>query len=197
MQKDMRSLTFLLMIMVVNTAMAQSPDIEITTKSNSTYEQKVAKRVEGLLEEYDLSKWIFTRKVLVEDHVIPHSHPVLTLNTKKQGNDGLLSTFIHEQLHWHFEEHKDAERAAIAELKTMYKDVPVGNGEGARDEYSTYLHLMVCYLEYVGLMELVGKERAEAVITKMNHYKWIYRQVLKDGEVISALIDKHQLNLKG
>ena len=56
---------------------------------------------------------------------------------------------------------------------------------------------MVCYLEYVGLMELVGKERAEAVITKMNHYKWIYRQVLKDGEVISALIDKHQLNLKG
>lgn len=48
-----------------------------------------------------MQRWIRTRDVVVEEKAIPHSHPVLTLNTQYLKNDNaLLATFIHEQFHW-------------------------------------------------------------------------------------------------
>ena len=173
----------------------QSTKVNITTKNNSKYEIGVAERMQKLLDKYDLSKWIFTHKVIVEDHVIPHSHPVLTLNTKKQGDNELLSTFIHEQIHWYVDEHSESEKEAIAEFRKKYKNVPVRNGKGARDEYSTYLHLIVCYLEYRSMVELVGQQEAERIMRAMNHYTWIYETVLRDEDYLRRTIKRFNLDL--
>lgn len=191
----MRLSIFLVALLSSLLMQAQSPSVEISTKNGSKWEKSVAERVQDLLNEYDLSKWIFTNKVIVEDNVIPHSHPILTLNTKNQSNKELLSTFIHEQLHWYVDENTESEKKAIAEFRVMYDDVPVGNREGARDEYSTYLHLIVCYLEYRSMVELVGQPEAERIMLETNHYKWIYRTVLKDETKIKGVLVKHNLNL--
>lgn len=195
----MRSLIFLIALFDTVLVSAQTAsEVEITTKNDSKYEVGVAERMQNLLDEYDLSKWIFTRKVIVEDNVIPHSHPVLTLNTKNQGNNELLSTFIHEQIHWYLSDDANKGRVsnAMDEFKRKYKDVPVGGRKGARDEYSTYLHLIVCYLEYAGIAELISQEVAEKVTSGMNHYTWIYEKVLYDRAYIADVVTRNKLNLK-
>ena len=54
-----------------------------------------------LLDRYELHRWQFTSRVRIEQGAIPHSHPVLTLNTRYPDDDLLaLSTYLHEQLHW-------------------------------------------------------------------------------------------------
>ena len=175
--------------------MAQSPEIRFGTKSGSKYEKGIVERMQALLKKHDLSKWIFTDTVLVEDYVIPHSHPVLTLNTRKMNDDHLLSTFLHEQIHWYCDNHLERTEKAMDEFKTIYPEVPVGRPDGAKSEYSTYLHLIVNYLEYQGMVFLVGKERAIKVMEEMNHYKWIYRQVLEQTTRLEAVVKKHKLDL--
>ncbi len=174
-------------------------DVEISLKANTEKEQQKKIQLERLLKQYNLSKWIFTSSVLIDEQTrIPHSHPVLTLNTNQLDDDlATLSTFIHEQIHW-FEEANPKQRdKAIEELKTLYPDAPGGPPEGARDRYSTYLHLIVCYLEYQGMKELVGNEKAKQVIevSSKRFYKWIYRTVLSDESRIKAVLDKQGIKI--
>jgi hypothetical protein len=51
-------------------------------------------------------------------------------------------------------------KKAIAEVKTIYPKVRVGFPDGARDEESSYLHLLVCYSEYQADKELFGELKA-------------------------------------
>ncbi|MGH9796261.1 MAG: hypothetical protein ACRD5G_15955 [Candidatus Acidiferrales bacterium] len=121
---------------------------------------------------------------------------MLTLNTRYLDNDlWQLSTYVHEQLHWFISDRQQALRKATDDLRKGYPDVPKGPPEGARDERSTYLHLLVCYLEYDGLQQIVGPETARAQIEKLadHHYKWVYRTVLKDGEKIRTILERHKL----
>ena len=39
-------------------------------------------------------------------------------------------------------------------------------GEGARDEFSTYLHLIVCYLEFSAMKELLGEPKAREIMAR-------------------------------
>lgn len=191
----MRYFLSLLLICSSLLTMAQSPKISFTTKGGTDREKAEIPRVQEILDKYDLTKWIFTDKIIIEAFAIPHSHPILTLNTRPKSQDELLSTFLHEQIHWYVDENKAWEQKAIAEFKKLYKDVPFGNREGAKDEYSTYLHLIVCYLEFKSMVLLVGEEKAEKVMRETNHYTWIYERVLKDREALGKTIAKYKLNL--
>jgi len=46
----------------------------------------------------------------------------------------------------------------------MYPDVPIGGQDGASDEESSYLHIIVCYGEYEKMKELVGANRARQIM---------------------------------
>src|SRR5689334_21138216 len=89
--------------------------LEIELKQGSPEEVRTRDQLLRLLGSYDLGRWIFTRKVVIDGspQVIPHSHPVLTLSTRHlKDDDLLLSTFVHEQLHWYLSEnHERAEPA--------------------------------------------------------------------------------------
>jgi hypothetical protein len=138
----------------------------------------------------------FTTRVRIEDRVIPHSHPVLTLSTGNLGRDEhMLSEFIHEQIHWH-EEAKPKEReAAIKELQAAFPDLPLRPPEGARHRYSSYLHVIVCFLEYQALKELTGETTARSVFEHWagHHYKAIYRLVLEREHELLPIIRRNGL----
>lgn len=174
-----------------------SDAVEITQKNGTELEQRAQAQLENLIHKYELAQWTFTRAVVIDEKTHPpHSHPVLTLNARYLDNDlWQLSTYVHEQLHWFFSDRQQALRKATDDLRKNYPDVPKGPPEGARDERSTYLHLFVCYLEYDGLQQLVGPETARAQIEQFadHHYKWVYRTVLKDGEKIRAILERHKL----
>jgi hypothetical protein len=168
--------------------------LEISLKNNSESESRTREELQKLLQEYDLSKWLFTRKILIEDKVIPHSHPVLTLSTRGEG-DALLATFVHEQIHWFLVEHSERTEKAKAELRAMYPKVPVGPPDGARNEGSTYLHLIVNYLEYEAMTELIGEAKARKLLEGKGYYKWIYKTVLADTGRIKDVVERNKLKI--
>lgn len=100
----------------VNKSSANVIGIEITSKNNIESEKQTVDQLRRLLSTYDVSKWIFTKKIIIENGAIPHSHPVLTLNTKYLKDDELcLSAFVHEQLHWFVEQNPEKAQAAFKE----------------------------------------------------------------------------------
>jgi hypothetical protein len=164
--------------------------VTITAAHGSPGELAKAAQIRRLIEQYDLSKWTFTRSVLVDEKApISHSHPVLTLDVddKSYPDDVELAAYVHEQIHWLETDHPQETETAMAELRTMYPDAPSRGPEGARDLESTYLHLIVCHLEYEAMKELVGTERANAAMQKP-YYRWVYRTVLADNERIKDVV---------
>jgi hypothetical protein len=130
-----------------------------------------------LMYTHDLQKWLFTSDVLIQDGVIPRSHPVLTLNTRYLDDDtAQLATFVHEQLHWFLTRVERAKtEAALTELRALYPTVPAAPPAGAGDERGTYLHLIVCTLELQAVTELLDETRARQQLERWTHYTWVYR----------------------
>lgn len=190
-----RTIVFLFLAFSLSlTAAAQK--IEITLKNNTPSEAKTKAQLERLIAAHDLSKWTFTRKVEIDEKSIPHSHPVLTLSTRHLKDDELLlSTYVHEQIHWHLVNLSKETDEAIKELRTLFPKVPVGAPDGARDENSTYLHLLVGYLEYRADRELMGEFKAKQVIQfwSTDHYNWVYRTILERTRDIGNVAFKYKL----
>lgn len=172
-------------------AHGQAPDLEITLESGSDWERETEEQLRRIVAEYDVSRWLYTKRIHIQRGVTPTSHPVLTLNTRNRGDDhGLLSALLHEEFHWLEEARPEAREAAKAEFGQLFPDAPVGDGQGARSLDSTYLHLIVCDLEYQAMTLMVGEARAREVLTGMRFYRWIYRQVL-DNPAVRPVNERH------
>lgn len=193
------SLLALLFLLLPQAAAPPKPaPVAIELKKGTPEEARTRDQLQRLLREHDLERWIFTRKVVIDGtpNLIPHSHPVLTLGTEYLKDDELLlSTFVHEQLHWYLEENQERAKAAMEEFRKLYPDAPSGPPAGARDLESTYRHLIVCYWEIRAAKELLGELRGFQVgqYLAQDHYMWVYRKVMEEGYKIGPVIHKHGL----
>jgi hypothetical protein len=185
---------------------SESKDVEgsairVNLASGSDAQKRLRTRLFRVLRRYGgLKEWLFTEEILIDDSEVPHSHPVLTLGTKGAGvrtDLGLLSAYIHEQMHWHLSRHPAELGRAMEDLKRVYPNVKLGRSEGgARDEESTYLHLPVCHFETEALSSIFGRKRALDFILKKPYYHWIYRTVTSDYESIAKIIVNRGLSLR-
>lgn len=193
----MRRILFcLLLVLAARGAAAAQGRIDITLKHNSAAELRTKEQLQRLLGAYDLAKWVFTRTIVIDEEAIPHSHPVLTLHTRHLKDDELLlSTFVHEQLHWFVTERDKAAEDAIKELRGMFPKIPVGFPEGSSDERGNYSHVLIIYLEYRADRELLGELRARQVMEfwATDHYTWIYKTVLARPRDIGNVAFKYKL----
>lgn len=152
--------------------------------------------LDHLMQVYDLTPFLFTNTVHIQSRVIPHSHPVLTLNSRHaESPNKLLAVFLHEQLHWWLEpKTKDLERA-FKDLKRLYPKLPTTGV--ARDPESTYLHLLLCYLEYKALTHYLGRVPAyklfQQIINEEKVYPWIYNQILRNYRQLQKIAVKYKL----
>jgi hypothetical protein len=193
----MRFLEVPALCLVIAGVSSVAPTMKITLKHGTEREARTKAQLERVLVDYDLSKYTFTREVVIEEQAINHAFPVLTLNVRfADSEDELLSSFVHEQLHWHLRDRGPAMQNALADLRRFYPRVPVGGQEGAETEYSTYGHLVDCYLELVADRKLIGPERTAAVVADKGHYTWIYATVIRDDARMSALVDRYHLGIK-
>ncbi|HAS46019.1 MAG TPA: hypothetical protein DCS93_36390 [Microscillaceae bacterium] len=170
----------------------------ITTHAQLPEEARIQKRLQALWEKYNLEPFVFTKKVKIQKGTIPHSHPVLTLNTRLDTETKLLSTFLHEQMHWYsLTNHPGFEPTAKA-LAAKYTKLPVKLPEGAGSKQSTFLHLGVCYLEFHTLSKVIGREAAlkHMQYKTTQYYRWVYRTILQDLAYFEALFDKNGLHFK-
>ena len=167
-------------------ARSYAQQIEITTKNGTEREETGKLQLQRILDNYQakISQWIYTDKVQIDDKAIPHSHPLLTLHCRHLDNDEIqLSTFLHEQFHWLVEETPVQEKQAITEFKILFPEVPSPQNGGARDPYSTYLHLIVCDLEFQAMTKITGKERAMQIMKERGVYTWVFDKIFNNNQV--------------
>jgi len=175
---------------------AVPPEIDISLAHGTPAEAETRDQLRKLLKEYDLSGWLWTIKVQIDKDAIPHSHPVLTLHTRHLNDDLLLlSTFVHEEFHWYETAHPRETAEAIADFKKIYPSLPAGGRDGAADEESSYLHVLVCYAEYQKMKDLVGPQAARKAMDfwAADHYRAIYRLVLDQEQAIGEIVRRHGL----
>ena len=130
---SLKTLVFLGNIGLASSALGASPHVSISLKHGDSREGATQSQLERLLSQYDLTPWIFTTAVVIDEDSIPHSHPVLTLHTRHlKDDDLLLSTFIHEQAHWFLSQHHEDALKAVAELRGLYPSIPLGFPGGVK-----------------------------------------------------------------
>ena len=184
----------LITTLLITTGVVQS--IKIDLAHSTDRERQTRTQLEHVIASYDLRRYTFTHDVVIEEGAVNHAFPVLTLNARfADSGDELLSSYLHEQLHWYLREHSAQQQQAIGELRSRYPGAPVGLPEGAETAYSTYGHLVDCYLEIQADRRLIGRERTAAVISKKPHYTWIYKTILRDEASIGALVAKYHLSI--
>lgn len=173
-----------------------SDAIAIKLANQTDMEKNTQQQLLRIWSEYDLSRWTFTRSIVIDESAIPHSHPVLTLHTRHRKDDELLlSTYIHEQLHWFVAQHHVEAEAAIRELRVIYPQIPIGYPNGSSDKDGNYEHLLVIYLEYRADQMLMGELKARQVMEfwSRDHYTWLYREVLSNPEKVGKSLKAHGL----
>lgn len=176
---------------------ADDPEITLDFAAVQQGAERVREMLRVLRQRHDLSRYEYTKQVRIAPTEIPHSHPCLTLNTWVSDDIGLLSTYLHEQIHWYVTWYSHARmpqwNALMARLGERYPGVPVGGSDGGRDQFSTYLHLLVNWLEIDVVAQFVGHDRAVGHARGQPFYRWIYRKVIEDWEPLGVLYRELQL----
>jgi hypothetical protein len=152
----------------------------------------------ALRRRHDLSRFEYTTVVRIVPGGDTFAQPILTLGNRfTSTEDELLSTYLHEQMHWYLWYLGTPERDMVApfmdELVRRYPDAPTAPPEGALGYDATYLHLVVNWLEIAATAELIGRERAVAVARDQRSYRWIYRTVLRDWDMLGELLERHDI----
>ena len=189
-----------ILLCVVTLALSQpafgQANLEIALKHGTPGEARTRDQLQRILATYDLSPWIYTKSIVIDERAIPFSHPVLTLHTRHAKDDELLlSTFVHEHFHWFLAERREAAEQAIADLRKLFPTVPSGGTAGARDEYSTYLHVLVCYLEQQADLRVLGELKTKQVMDfwATDHYTWVYQTVISRSRDIGQIMRERKL----
>ena len=191
-----RRVVLVVVTIAVNQAAFGRAPLDIALKQGTADEARTRDQLQRLLATYDLSPWIYTNSIVIDERAIPFSHPVLTLHTRHLRDDELLlSSFVHEQFHWFLSERRVATEQAIADLRKLFPSVPSGGVAGARDEYSTYLHLLVCYLEQQAVLRILRELKAKQVMDfwAPDHYTWVYQTVISRSRDIGQVMRDRKL----
>jgi hypothetical protein len=173
--------------------MPQPDDLQIAL--DFTTVQRNAERVRTMLLDararFDLARFEYCKQVRIAPTEIPYSHPSITLNTWIHDDLGLLSMVLHEQMHWYVTWYSHARapqwRSLFERLRERYPSVPAAEAGGGNDEFSTYLHLLVNWLEIEAVSQFIDRGRVLSHVRALPFYRWIYQAVTDDWEALGAL----------
>jgi hypothetical protein len=157
---------------------------------------RISQMLGALRRRHDLSRYEYTKFIRIRPAGETFAHPVLTLGNRfADSEDLLLSTYLHEQMHWYLWHLGTPDRDMVApfydELVRRYPDAPIELPDGARNYDATYTHLVVNWLEIAATSEFIGRARAFAVATAQRSYRWIYRTVVNDWDALGDLYERH------
>lgn len=162
---------------------------KIYSKNNTEKEKEIVKIVENLCKKYVVPT--FTQEVVVEKGAIPHSHPVLTLNTRVDDERLVLKTLVHEQFHWYAQEHKNY-KSCIEHLKTKYKDDGEHNKSGKYPD-SYWEHIIVCFNTLNHLKNLLSEEDIGWIYEQWQPYPTLEKLIRDNFNIIEKELRKFNL----
>ena len=139
--------------------------MSISIHAETEKELRNKKILETLVEKYELP--VITQDIIIKEGVIPHSHPVLTLNTRADDPLLVLETFVHEQFHW-FAVNNPQYEACIEFLK-KYEDLGDCNKSGTYPN-SFWEHLIVNWNTRAYLQQVLNRVELEKVYSSWRAY---------------------------
>ena len=178
------------------TAAAEPVKLAISLAHGSVSEQQTETQLNALLARYDLSKWVATDRIVIDEDAIPHSHPMLTLHTRHLKDDELLlSTFVHEQMHWFLSTHHDDMASAEVELRSLFPHLPLNYPKGSDTQEANYAHLVIILIEWRADRELFGELKAREIMDfwAHDHYTSLYQLVIDHKSEIDKIAAAHRL----
>jgi len=188
------NLVFATLLVSVGAMSASTPKLNIKSRHGTSREERTKQQVERLAAQYDLKKFTKTRDIIIEQGAIAHAYPTLTMNCRFVDDDDLaLSQYVHEQGHWVLQPNHPPNNPGLSdELQRLVPGLPIAYPAGAGDVRSTYYHLAVILLEWQGLEELIGPERARKVMEwkRSDHYTAIYDAVLKQRAELEKMLKR-------
>lgn len=193
----MKRAAFLILVSCALCVFAKTPKLNITLKNNSPAEQKRKEQIERLAEQYDLAKYTITSDIVIDEKAMNHSSPVLTQNVRFLDNDDrALSAYVHEQAHWVLmTHHRNQARDMLVELERLYPNIDIKRPYGDGNSATSYLHLPVLMLEWQALEQLIGTERARAVMDfkRQDHYKDLYATVIEHRKQMEGFLNRYSV----
>jgi len=183
-------------LVLAGSTFGKTPRLNITLATNSPAEQRKKDQIERLADAYDLKKFTLTTNIRIEQGATPHSKPVLTVGAGFLFNDDrALSVYIHEQGHWLLGRHQGELRNLYQDLRRTFPGMPAEYPQGSGSLQDSYYHLAVITLEWQGLEELVGVERARAVLDfqSTDHYTVLYKTVLANRPALEGILKSYGL----
>jgi hypothetical protein len=155
----------------------------------------------ALRRRHDLARYEYTNVVRIVPGGETFARPVLQLGNRfASSEDLLLSTYLHEQMHWYLWYLGTPERDMVApfmdELVRRYPDAPIDVADGSARGYdATYEHLVVNWLEIAAASEFIGRDRALAVARaqRLRSYGWLYDTVVRDWDKLGELYERHDI----
>ena len=173
--------------------MGQAADLDISVDFATV--TRNAERVRAMLidlrQRFDLAPFEYCRQVRIAPGEIPYSHPQITLNSFVQGELALLSTYLHEQMHWYVTWYSHTQASSwqrlFTSLRERYPQVPDAESGGAPDEFSTYLHFPVNWIEIETVSRFFERDHVLEYVNALPFYRWIYKTVVADWDRLGAL----------
>lgn len=158
--------------------------LKISVHSGAAAELRTRKNLIDLTSKYQLEPYIITWDIIIHEGALSFSHPVLTLNTANDNEDMLLADFLHEQMHWYamMPENIDSSRAVFDKLVERFPEPIIEFPKGGGDIQGTYIHLLVNYLEFNVLTNVLGEAKALEIFQtrRTKFYTWIYESILNN-----------------
>jgi hypothetical protein len=154
--------------------------MNLVTKSGSERENIQVEKLRSLIKKYE--PLFFTEDIIVEQGAKPHSHPVLTLNTRPQTDEGILGQLIHEQLHWYAVSH-ERYKECIDFLRDTYNKP---DGDVGSTINGFWEHIIVCYNTRVQLEKFFGKEKVNEMYDGPTPYTNIDTLISNNWEKVTA-----------
>jgi hypothetical protein len=197
-RKHIRKIVIAVAVVLASSrVLAETPRLNIKTKHGLLIEEQRKEQMERLAKQYDLKKYTITWDIVIEQGAMNHSYPVLTLNPRFLDNDDLaLSAYIHEQGHWVLmERHRGDNPRLFADLQGAFPTLEIQPPAGDGEVHSSYFHIAVCMLEWQGMEELVGPERARKLVEwkQGDHYKGIYSIVLNQRRQVENVLNRYDV----
>ena len=194
----MKIILFLLLflpVLFLPAVAAQTPQLNITLQHSSARERERKEQIERLAAKYDLKKYTITRDIEIDQTAMNHSAPVLTQNLRFLDNDDrALSAYVHEQGHWLLmTRHNGQARQMLPELIKMYPNIDITPPYGDGNQGTSYIHLVVLMLEWQALEDLIGVNRARAVMEfkRQDHYKDLYATVMTHRPEMEGFLKRY------
>jgi hypothetical protein len=179
--------------------MPQPDDLQVTldfTAVQRNAECVCAMRLDARAR-FDLARFEYSKQVRIAPTETPYSHPSITLNIWVRDDLGLLSMYLHEQMHWYVTWYSHVRapqwRQLFEQLRERYPSVPAVEAGGGNDEFSTYLHLLVNWLEIEAVSQFIDRDSVQSHVRALHFYRWIYQTVIDDWEALGALYQEQGL----